>query len=168
MELSRRTKTTLSIFVCFIFLALVYVMDMLIPPTSSWSMLLKVLEKGSIYALVAVSMNLLNGFTGLFSLGQAGFMMIGAYTYAVLSIPVGMRASVYQYFDGGWIQFSVTEILGNALGGVLGEFGTNLGEGIGMIILMLLAGVLAALFPRMDGHGPNHAPLLLRCAMPVL
>lgn len=151
MELSRRTKTTLSILVCFIFLALVYVLDMLIPPTSSWSMLLKVLEKGSIYALVAVSMNLLNGFTGLFSLGQAGFMMIGAYTYAVLSIPVGMRASVYQYFDGGWIQFSVTEILGNALGGVLGEFGTNLGEGIGMIILMLLAGVLAALFAALIG-----------------
>jgi len=151
MELSRRTKTTLSIFVCFVFLALVYVMDMLIPPTSSWSMLLKVLEKGSIYALVAVSMNLLNGFTGLFSLGQAGFMMIGAYTYAVLSIPVGMRATVYQYFDGGWIQFSVTEILGNALGGVLGEFGTNLGEGIGMIILMILAGLLAAIFAALIG-----------------
>ena len=37
------------------------------------SMLLTVLRKGAIYALVAVSMNLLNGFTGLFSLGQAGF-----------------------------------------------------------------------------------------------
>jgi branched-chain amino acid transport system permease protein len=34
-----------------------------------------VLRKGAIYALVAVSMNLLNGFTGLFSLGQAGFML---------------------------------------------------------------------------------------------
>ena len=39
------------------------------------SMLLTVLRKGAIYALVAVSMNLLNGFTGLFSLGQAGFML---------------------------------------------------------------------------------------------
>jgi branched-chain amino acid transport system permease protein len=45
-----------------------------------------VLKKGAIYALVAVSMNLLNGFTGLFSLGQAGFMLVGAYTYAVLNI----------------------------------------------------------------------------------
>ena len=41
------------------------------------SMLLTVLRKGAIYALVAVSMNLLNGFTGLFSLGQAGFMLLG-------------------------------------------------------------------------------------------
>lgn len=51
------------------------------------SMLLTVLRKGAIYALVAVSMNLLNGFTGLFSLGQAGFMLLGAYTYAILTIP---------------------------------------------------------------------------------
>ena len=43
-------------------------------------------------ALVAVSMNLLNGFTGLFSLGQAGFMLLGAYTYAILTIPVVRQA----------------------------------------------------------------------------
>ena len=47
--------------------------------------------EGAIYALVAVSMNLLNGFTGLFSLGQAGFMLVGAYTYGVLTIPVAER-----------------------------------------------------------------------------
>ena len=39
-----------------------------------------ILERTAIYAVVAISMNLLNGFTGLFSLGQAGFMAIGAYT----------------------------------------------------------------------------------------
>ena len=69
------------------------------------SMLLTVLRKGAIYALVAVSMNLLNGFTGLFSLGQAGFMLLGAYTYAILTIPVAQRINVYQYFDGGIVQF---------------------------------------------------------------
>ena len=47
-----------------------------------YSMLASVLKKGATYSLVAVSLNLLNGFTGLFSLGQAGFMMIGAYTSA--------------------------------------------------------------------------------------
>ena len=44
---------------------------------SSWDMLFMVLKKGAIYALIGVSMNLLNGFTGLFSLGQAGFMLPG-------------------------------------------------------------------------------------------
>ena len=60
-------------------------------------MLFTVLKKGAVYALVAVSMNLLNGFTGLFSLGQAGFMLLGAYTYAILTIPVADRESVYYY-----------------------------------------------------------------------
>ena len=143
-ELTSRKKSILSVIVCLAFLAAVYVGDMLVPPTSSMRMLFTVLEKGSIYALVAVSMNLLNGFTGLFSLGQAGFMLIGAYTYAIFSIPVGMRDSVYQYFDGGLIKFSVTETLGNALGGVMGDFGMMLGEHIGMIFLMLCAGLLTA------------------------
>lgn len=143
-ELTSRKKSILSVIVCLAFLAAVYVGDMLVPPTSSMRMLFTVLEKGSIYALVAVSMNLLNGFTGLFSLGQAGFMLIGAYTYAIFSIPVGMRDSVYQYFDGGLIKFSVTETLGNALGGVMGDFGVMLGEHIGMIFLMLCAGLLTA------------------------
>ncbi|HBR01565.1 MAG TPA: branched-chain amino acid ABC transporter permease [Ruminiclostridium sp.] len=71
------------------------------------SMLFVVLKKGAIYALVAVSMNLLNGFTGLFSLGQAGFMLIGAYTYAIFTIPMDARKAVYQYFDGGIINFTV-------------------------------------------------------------
>ncbi|MFA7129643.1 MAG: branched-chain amino acid ABC transporter permease, partial [Sphaerochaeta sp.] len=62
-------------------------------------MLASVLQKGVILALVAVSMNLLNGFTGLFSLGQAGFMSIGAYTTAILMIPVQNLDGVY-YMNG--------------------------------------------------------------------
>ncbi len=62
-------------------------------------MLASVLQKGVILALVAVSMNLLNGFTGLFSLGQAGFMSIGAYTTAILLIPVKNLEGVY-YMNG--------------------------------------------------------------------
>ena len=143
-ELTKRTKSILSVAVCVAFLAAVYIGEMVVPPTSGMRMLFTVLEKGSIYALVAVSMNLLNGFTGLFSLGQAGFMLIGAYTYAIFSIPTAMKDSVYQYFDGGLIKFSITEILGNALGGVLGDFGVMLGEHIGMIFLMLCAGLLTA------------------------
>ena len=67
--------------------------------TPSTSMLRSVLLLGAIYALATVSMNLLNGMTGLFSLGQAGFMAIGAYTYAVLTIPVANKPSVY-YLHG--------------------------------------------------------------------
>lgn len=63
------------------------------------SMLYSVLQKGVILAVVAVSMNLLNGFTGLFSLGQAGFMAIGAYVTAILTIPTKKLDGVY-YMNG--------------------------------------------------------------------
>ena len=36
--------------------------------------------------ILAVSLNLINGFTGLFSIGHAGFMATGAYTAAALSV----------------------------------------------------------------------------------
>ena len=62
-------------------------------------MLYSVLQKSAILAIAAVSMNLLNGFTGLFSLGQAGFMALGAYTTAILIIPTAKINGVY-YMDG--------------------------------------------------------------------
>jgi len=66
---------------------------------SAFSYQISILERSAVMAVVAVSMNLLTGFTGLFSLGQAGFMAIGAYTVAIFTIPVQERASVY-YVDG--------------------------------------------------------------------
>lgn len=44
-----------------------------------------------IYIILALSMNLINGFTGLFSLGHAGFMAIGAYTVAILTMPTAAK-----------------------------------------------------------------------------
>src|SRR6476469_6653676 len=38
---------------------------------------------------LAVSLNLINGYTGQFSLGHAGFMAIGAYSSAWLSLTFG-------------------------------------------------------------------------------
>lgn len=66
---------------------------------TSGGMLTSILQKSAILAIVAVSMNLLNGFTGLFSLGQAGFMSIGAYITAILTIPVKNLDGVY-YMNG--------------------------------------------------------------------
>ena len=109
-----------------------------------YSMLATVLKKGAIYSLVAVSLNLLNGFTGLFSLGQAGFMLLGAYSYAILTIPVAKRAGVYQYFDGGWVQFSLPE----AFSGVLGD---TVGSVIGMLVGLILAGIVPAIFAWLIG-----------------
>ena len=84
-----------------------------------YSMLASVIQKASIYALLAVSLNLLNGFTGLFSLGQAGFMMLGAYTYAILTIPLEQHASVYQYFNGGIVNVCLPAFVGIIAAGIV-------------------------------------------------
>src|SRR5512142_3481199 len=47
---------------------------------------LRVLNLCGIYVVLALSLNLVNGFTGLFSLGHAGFMAVGAYTSALLTL----------------------------------------------------------------------------------
>lgn len=67
--------------------------------SAAYSYQISILERSAIYAVVAVSMNLLTGFTGLFSLGQAGFMALGAYITAIFTIPAAQRASVY-YVSG--------------------------------------------------------------------
>ena len=100
------------------------------------------LKKGAVYALVAVSMNLLNGFTGLFSLGQAGFMLLGGYTYAILTIPSAQRDSVYYLYDGSDINFSFTESLQNLFGG--SGVGGAVGLVLGVLIAIVVAGLVAA------------------------
>jgi branched-chain amino acid transport system permease protein len=44
-----------------------------------------------INVILAVSLNLINGFTGQFSIGHAGFMAIGAYGSAMFSLQVGQK-----------------------------------------------------------------------------
>lgn len=122
-------KKRRDLLISFGLLALLFVVLVILENTiPRTSILFTVLKKGAIYALVAVSMNLLNGFTGLFSLGQAGFMLLGAYTYAIFTIPVELRAQVYQYYDGGAIQFTLP-----------------------VLVAMILAGLVAALFAYLIG-----------------
>ncbi len=49
-----------------------------------------------IYAICALSMNMVNGFTGLFSLGQPGFMAIGAYITAIFTVSTADKVSIYK------------------------------------------------------------------------
>ena len=135
-----RRPSRAAIFSFIIILAvyiLVFVAEQVLPATS---MLFTVLKKGATYALVAVSMNLLNGFTGIFSLGQAGFMLIGAYVYAMFTIPLADRASVYQYFNGGVIQFALPWFLAMILAGLVAALFAWL---IGLPVLRLKSDYLA-------------------------
>ena len=133
MKSLKKRENIITAVIILAVLALAMVLDITLP---GYHIAIKVLKKGAVYALVAVSMNLLNGFTGLFSLGPAGFMLLGAYSYAVLCIPVAKRAGVYQYFDGGLVQFSLPEALGKLPG---------------MLLALLIGGLIAALLAFLIG-----------------
>lgn len=126
---------------------LVFLADRFLP---SYDVKAKVLQKGAVFALIAASMNLLNGFTGLFSLGQAGFMLLGAYTYAIFTIPTAAdRAAVYKYYttvaadgtvQGGLVQFALPIAVAILLAGAVAAVFAFL---IGLPVLRLKSDYLA-------------------------
>ncbi len=91
---------------------------------------ISIIEKSLVYAVVALSMNIVTGFTGLFSLGQAGFMALGAYTTAILTIPANVRPNVY-YMNG------ILPALENAV--------------VPIPVALILSGLVAAVFAALIG-----------------
>ena len=69
--------------------------------------LLTVVIKIGIYSILALGLNVLTGYTGLVSLGHAGFVAIGAYTSSLLTMKLG-------------IPFIPSILLGMILAGVIG------------------------------------------------
>lgn len=153
--------------------------------TSKHSYAISIIERSAIYAVVAVAMNLLNGFTGLFSLGQAGFMAIGAYVTAGLTIPVEVRPSVY-YMNGiaDWLaNLSLPMIPALVVGGLFAAAAAAL---IGIPVLRLksdylaiatlgFAEIIRALLaaPMMDqitngSYGLNNIPGFQNVFQPIL
>lgn len=139
LQEKKSKRGTVIVLLCTLaLLALVILLENTMKPTH---MLFTVLKKGAVYAVVASSMNLLNGFTGLFSLGQAGFMLLGAYTYAILTIPVAARESVYYIYQGSAINFSLPELFG----------GGPVGLVLGVLAALVLAGCVAAVVAWLIG-----------------
>lgn len=73
--------------------------------------LLRVSTLAVITAILAVSVNLLVGYTGQISLGHAGFYGIGAYSFALLTTQLHLPV---------WLSFLVAFILSGLMGLVLG------------------------------------------------
>ncbi|BCJ85456.1 branched-chain amino acid ABC transporter permease [Effusibacillus dendaii] len=72
----------------FLILAVVY------PFTISDSYTLTLLAMSFIWTIAVYGMNLIAGYTGQLSLAQAGFFGIGAYTYGVLTLKLGVNTIV--------------------------------------------------------------------------
>lgn len=56
---------------------------------------IRILNLAAVYAILAVSMNLVIGFTGMFTLGHSGFMCIGAYVAAILTMSPESKELIY-------------------------------------------------------------------------
>lgn len=81
----------------------------------------RIIKLSAIYAICALSMNMVNGFTGLFSLGQPGFMAIGAYTTAILTLTQSDKQAVFYmspmpaFLERVHLPFIIALILGGLL-----------------------------------------------------
>lgn len=93
-----------------------------------------------VYIVASESLNLTNGYTGLFSLGHAGFMAVGAYTSALLTFPVKSR------------DLFVIARLPNILGGPEAQWPFFPALIMGGIFAAVLAAVVGLPVLRLRGH----------------
>lgn len=56
---------------------------------------IRILNLAAIYVILGLSLNLVLGFTGMFSLGHSGFMCVGAYTAAILTMSPASKELIY-------------------------------------------------------------------------
>jgi branched-chain amino acid transport system permease protein len=81
--MGKNKKELLALAACIVFYAIVQGLIMLDVIGPFWELNLVLI---CINIILAVSLNLINGFTGQFSIGHAGFMAVGAYLGAVLTV----------------------------------------------------------------------------------
>ena len=110
------------VYVGVLFLANALMTGGLVPGFSISPYYLQILSLTGINIILAVSLNLINGFTGQFSIGHAGFMAIGAYVSAYL-----------------------TTTFGDRIRGAFSVFPQSIRDGI-LLLIALAAGALVAAF----------------------
>jgi branched-chain amino acid transport system permease protein len=100
-----------------------------------WQIIIKV----GIYITLAVSLNIINGITGQFSMGHAGFMAVGAYTAAYLTMTIGANVQ-------GWARWLPWNAPWAAFAGssALKALPLGLGSGIIFLIALVTGGLTAA------------------------
>ena len=106
------------------------------------SFTMQIFKLCAINIILALSLNLINGFTGLFSLGHAGFMAVGAYTCAILTMSPDQKEVNYvlqpivPWLATIQLPFVPALLLAGLLAGIIGWF-------LGVIALRLRDDYLA-------------------------
>jgi branched-chain amino acid transport system permease protein len=99
-----------------------------------------------IFIVLVVSLNLANGFTGVFSLGHIGFMALGAYGTAILTLPLREKQL--------YLPDLPTWLAGIHLDQRIGDFpiGFLLATLIAAALVALLALLVGLVLMRLSGH----------------
>lgn len=112
----------------------------------------RIMMLSGIAITLAVSLNLINGFTGQFSIGHAGFMAVGAYSSAYFSVTygAGLATSLGDGILGWMVSLALATLIGAfaaAVAGLLvgvpslrlkGDYLAIVTLGFGQIIVVLL------------------------------
>jgi len=101
--------------------------------------ILSIINFVGINVILAVSLNISNGFAGLFSLGHPGFMAIGGYVTAILTFPVARKAmflELPQWLANLQLPFFPALIIGGVCAGITAV-------GVGLPVLRLRGHYLA-------------------------
>jgi len=98
-------------------IALLIVLNIVLPKTLN-SYVLQIIILFGINLTMATSLNLINGFTGQFNLGHAGFMAIGAYSAAAFSVFAGPHLLPKLAWAGAEFGTTVVFVLALLVGGI--------------------------------------------------
>jgi branched-chain amino acid transport system permease protein len=98
------------------------------------------------YIILVASLNLSNGFTGVFSLGHIGFMALGAYISAILTLPLDKKDSYLPDLPG-WL---ATVHLDTMIGPF--PLGFLLATLIAALLVTVVAILVGLVLMRLSGH----------------
>lgn len=106
----------------------------------------------TIWGIAAISLNLVNGTTGILSLGHHGFMLIGGYTTALLTLPELRRQQIAESARSQMNEFSLGLSLSNALSALgLDALTTPETLWFRFLLALIMGGLVAALFGLIVG-----------------
>ncbi|AKL96673.1 amino acid/amide ABC transporter membrane protein 2, HAAT family [Clostridium aceticum] len=105
-----------------------------------WYYIQGILILSGIYLLAVLGLSLLTGFTGLFSFGHAGFMAIGAYATAVMTVKLNVPF-VLAILIGGLIAAFFSLIIGKLTLNLKGDYFCIATLGFGEAIRLILDNV---------------------------
>jgi branched-chain amino acid transport system permease protein len=100
----------------------------------------------AIFMILTLALNLTSGFTGVFSLGQIGFMALGAYASAILTLPLPEKAAYLPNLPSWLAGVHLDQRLGSI------PIGFVAGTVLAGLVVSVVAWVVGRVLMRLSGH----------------